>query len=472
MRKIILSIFTVVCFTVPIFAQFGSVGAVNARSMGMAKTYNSTSRGIYSLGINPSNLMYKKNSSIDFSTILPLPYLSLRTGTDFMSINDVNYFFGGVNGNARYLSSEDKQRFNNLFENGGFVFSNITTNLLSAAYKYNAEVGAFAFAIKDVAAVKLNFPQAVIDIVLTGNPVGKNYNLNDTEIQGWWLREYSLSYARDLPEINQSIFDKISAGISLKLVHGFSYVGTDKVNTSFSTLNDNRISGSADLHGNTAFSDNFGVKYDYDSVSHNSNFSIFPSPAGSGFGMDIGFSAEMNHVWHFALAVTDIGSISWSKNAAEFYSNGQILLDDVTDQAQRDSLVDKLIGTSSPVNNFSTSLPTALRMGASYLFNQKDDAIPGTLMLALDYNQGFNKMPGNSTSPRISVGAEWKPADYVPFIRTGFSFGGVLGFHWGFGLGFDAKIVEFDFATSDLQGFLFPNSAEYVSISFGSRWKF
>ncbi len=79
-------------------------------------------------------------------------------------------------------------------------------------------------------------------------------------------------------------------------------------------------------------------------------------------------------------------------------------------------------------------------------------------------------MPGNSVNPRISVGGEWKPMDWIPYIRTGFSFGGNFGFHWAFGLGFRADMLEFNIATTDLQTLIAPNSSKYISVSIGSSW--
>ena len=464
----ILSLF----LTFPVFAQFGSSGAVDARSMGMAKTYNATAAGVYAIGINPSNLTNTGDDDFQISTILPLPEVSLRTGTNFISIDDINYFFGGINGKARFLNQSDKQRLNNLFNNGGFVFSNAVTNLFSFSYNAGNNIGAFAVSINDEASGKFSFPQAIIDIALSGNLRGKTYSLNDTKVSAWWIRDYTFSYAHDFSNILSSVFNKFSAGISFKMVQGFVYAGTEHINTYFSTQTNDAISGHADFRGVSSFSPDFGVKYDFDSTKSNSNPSPFPTPAGNGFGIDLGFSAIMDNVWHFSLALTDIGSINWTKHAAQFNASGSIYLNDITNQDQIDSLNNKITGKSSKLSSFTTQLPTALRIGASYFFNKQQNPIPGTLLLAVDYNQGFNDMPGNSKKPRFSLGAEWKPMDFFPFVRTGISFGGLLGFHWGVGLGIDAGLLEFNLATSDMQAFAAPNSAKYLSVSFGSRWKF
>ena len=147
------------CLCLEVSAQYGSVGSFDSRSMGMAKTYTATSRGINSIGINPANLMYDENGHFEFSTVLPLPSASLGSGTDFLSIEDFNYYFGGVNGKARYLNDQDKERLNNLFKNGGDVFLNASTRIFSASWKINDDIGAIGISMSDFIGGYLKFPK-------------------------------------------------------------------------------------------------------------------------------------------------------------------------------------------------------------------------------------------------------------------------------------------------------------------------
>jgi len=473
MKKYITTLILIISFSVLNYAQFGTSSGVDARSMGMAKTYNATSEGVYSIGINPANLMFMKHS-VEISTVLPLPFLTLRSGTNFVSIDDINYFFGRVNGKPRYLSNSDKKRFEDLFKNGGFVLANLGMNLFSLSINTGKNIGAFAFSINDVVSARFDFPKALIEIALTGNPIGKEYNLNDAKAKAWWIRDYSFSYAKSFKNVLPNIFDNFSAGVTFKYVNGYAYVATDTVSTTFSTKADGTITGNAGFRAVTSFSKNFGVKYDFQNqtTANSSGFSPFPSPAGTGFGFDLGLAASMDHVWRFALSVTDIGNMKWTNNDAQFTASGKISINNITDTSQTNELKNKIQGKSSNLVEFTTDLPTAFRLGVSYYFDRSHNLIPGTLLLAFDYNQGFNNAPGNSKNPRISFGAEWKPGDWIPFIRTGISFGGIFGFHWGLGLGFNAGPLEFNFATSDFQAVIAPNSARYLSIAFGSRWKF
>ncbi|RPI72959.1 MAG: hypothetical protein EHM47_07085 [Ignavibacteriales bacterium] len=451
------------------FAQYGSIEVKDARSIGMGKTANAVSEGLYSIGINPSNLISGKNN-FEIATFLPLPIVTFRTGSDFISFDEFNYYFGGVNGEPRYLTEDDKKNLNSLLKDGGLLFASANVELFSFSYKPGKSVGAFAFSVYDIASLRMNIPTAIIDIALSGNPVGTTFNLDEGEIKGWWIRNYVLSYAKELPEIK--ILENFSAGISLKLIHGFSYVGTHQNSTHFTTGQGAEISGQTDITGYSSFSNNFGVSYDFDSISRESDFNLFPSPAGTGLGFDVGFSASLNDKWKFSLSVTDIGSINWSDNVAEFSSFGYIYLDDLTNREQRDSVKEIITGDSRKIESVSTSLATALRLGTAYLFGGDLKSWPGSLLIAFDYNQGFNDMPGNSLEPRFSVGTEWKPMNYFPYLRTGFSIGGERGFNWAFGLGIDAGLLELHFATTDMQSVFAPNSSKAISVSLSSRWKF
>ncbi|QQS36916.1 MAG: hypothetical protein IPM56_02885 [Ignavibacteriales bacterium] len=451
-----------------IFAQYGSTGTIDTRSIGLARTSNAISQGVYSIGINPANLSIDQKSFIDFTTILPLPAVSLNSGTNFLTLNQFNYFFGGVNGEPRILTQADKDKFNTLIEDGGLVFMNASVSILSFSINVNDEVGAFAFAIQDIAGAKLYLPSGVTDVAFNGNPVGKRFNLDDSNAKAWWIRNYSLSYSRNVVHPITSTFDRFTVGTSIKLIHGYSYIGTERFGANFTTGSSHEISGSTNILGYSAFSDDFGVKYDFDSVSRKSSFSLFPSPAGIGYGFDFGLAATKDN-WQFAFALTDLGQIVWNENTASFTTFGEVYFDDLSNDAQMDTLENRLTGESNKINEFTTSLPSALRLGVSYKFEK--DAVPGQLLLGFDFNQGFNNFPGNTKYPRFAIGAEWKPIDWVPYIRAGFSYSYEFGFNMGMGIGVDIKIVELHLATSEVQTLVTPNHSKQLSLSFGSRWK-
>jgi hypothetical protein len=462
-----------------ILAQTGSIGLRDARSTAMGNTYTANASGIYAIGVNPANLAHSENHRFEIVSVLPIPQVNFGFGNDFITVEDYNYFFGGkTNANGeitgRYLDDNDKQKFLGLFDGGNAARSSFSTSLLSFSFYHSRRVGAFAFSINDRVSMRAQVPVDMFRFALYGNEVGSVYKLDDIELNSSYLRDYSLSYARDLTKfLKPSFLESISGGISLKLIHGFFYTGVDRNNSKIETLDDKTIKISADSRYNIAASPDFGIVYDFeDDTSKSSNAGAFNSPAGTGFGFDIGFSAKVNEIWNVGLAVTDIGSVSWDNETVEYVADGEYIITDITEDNLGDTLENKLQGEGSYSNGFSTSLPTAMRLGVGFKLHEfLESDFPGEMRIALDYNQGFNNVAGNSTTPRVSIGAEYRPKKIIP-IRTGFSFGGEQGFHWAFGFGIDAGLVEFDLSTYDMNGILAGNSAKSFGVSFGSRWKF
>lgn len=452
-----------------IFAQYGSSGVTDARSLGLGKTHTATSEGVFSIGINPSNLIFSKEGSIDFSTVLPLPSAGIRSGTDFLTYDDFQYYFGGIGGDDRILTEDDKVRINRLFENGGSFYTHAGVSLLSFSFNPGYDVGTFAFSVGDFGGGRFKFPQAIKDLSYTE---GKVYDFSDASVEAWWVRSFSFSYARQLEFLSGGAFEKFGFGFSLKYYQGFGYIATEDITTYLKTNPNGTISGEANLLAYSALSDDFGIAYDFENVKRQSSLSIFPSPVGKGFGFDLGFSAKINHRWKVAASLTDIGQITWNKNTARFVSKGDIVVTDISNQAQRDSVFNKIFGFGEPIDLFVTSLATAIRFGSAFLVSDdNEEGFPGRLLLACDLNQGLNNMPGNSTNLRVSFGAEWRPWQSFPNIRTGVEFGGTEKLNWTYGMGFDFGFLEIHIATNAMQNLFFPKSSDMLSAAFSSRWK-
>lgn len=474
--KFIIKILFALLLTMEVFAQGGgSVALSDARSVALGKTYTISSRGINSIGINPANLAIETGRTVELKTIFPVPNLSYIVGNDFFSIEDYNYFFSGTtdaNGEktGKTLTDDEKQQFKDLFSNGSALYTEFNLPIFSVVVNAGEKIGSFGFSMSDKAALKVDIPTAMFDIFLDGIRKGGLYSLDDLDIQSWYIREYSLSYARKLPKLFPKYVDNINVGVSLKLVQGFAYAGIEQLNT-FITIDEtnNSVTVNSDVIANMAFSPNLGVKYDFepDSLDKESDVGPFMTPAGTGVGFDLGISADVNEQLSVGFAITDMGSITWDTEAAEYVTTTPVYtFNDITDQELVDSLRDAVVGEGKFVESFSTGLPTALRLGAMYKFNYK---FP--MMVAVDYNQGFNNLPGNSKQPRFSIGYEVHPLSWLP-VRTGFSFGGRAGFGWGFGIGFNASFLEINLATSSMNSFVAGNSAKIVGFALGSRWKF
>jgi len=477
MRKHINIIFAFLFVPSLFLAQgLGSIGNADAISSAMGNTYVTNSRGAYSVYKNPANLSFNEIGSVEIATIFPLPNFSSIAGTDFMSVSEFNYFFGGDgNGNPRELNDEDKARFVNLFEDGGQIFADLSVNYLGVVFNAGKEIGTFAFSMSDNVSELSSIPQGLVELAMYGNPPGSVYELNDMGFSANAMRDFTLSYSRDITDLLGDLLnlDMVSAGISLKYIQGLGYAETETVNMVFTTNEDHSINVTGQFLGYAASSPDFNFDYGIDSTESEDSefdFSLMPETAGTGIGVDFGLTAKMD-AFTFGFAITDIGGITWNNNVIKYESNFSIDVDDITDEGILDSLEEAIKGDGVYIDEVSSSLPTALRLGASVQVDELTEAIPGRLLIALDYNQGFNDVPRNSKNPRFSVGIEWRPWDIWP-LRTGFSVGGRDGFYWSVGSGIDSGLFEFSFALSNFDGWVRANDTNKLAATLGSRWRF
>ncbi len=458
----------------------GSVGSNDAKSLSMARSGVTITNGLFSIGGNPANIHHLTTSKkVELIIPFPLPALSISAGTNFLTIDEYNYFFGTSTINSkgekegRYLTTEDKLRLKNLFNGGGNISADINLTLFGIAIRPNDNFGTMAFSINDVISSNTAIPKGIIDLTLDGNKENSVYNFNDTKHKAWWLRKYSLSYSRNLNFFK--FLENLSVGVSFNIVHGYFYTAIDEVKTELKTGVENIITGSGQFTGYSTFSPDFGVKYNFDNTSkQKENLSPFPSPAGNGFGFDFGLNAKISRAVSFAIALSDIGNVKWTKNVAMFQSIKAIYLDDITDKNQIDSLTDALTGKESGkyISNLSTPLATSIQFGTALQIHEIFNGnFPGRMLLAFEFHQGLNEQPRNSKNPRYSMGIDWSLSK-VFSIRSGLSFGGTDKFNWGAGLGFDFGLLELNLGTSDFQYVLAPNGAKRIVVGFDSRWKF
>ncbi len=480
--KIIIILFAFFIFHSISYSQSsGTFGFSDARSAAMAYSYVSNSRGVDAIGTNPANLAIPMSKKFSLRTYLPIPQLNFYLRTP-LSIEKYNYYFGGVDdGNGktsgRYLNEDEKNELKEMLGDSDFLM-NFSLNHLSASYYHSDKVGAFGFSFVDRAGFRLKPSKSFTDLIFSGLYMNKIYSLSDLIAKAMIWREVSFSYGRKVIDIENSFVKNLFAGISFKFISGYYYISTEKNDSYFNLESDFLMKGKLDYAIKFALSPDFAKNYGKDSIVwiDDFNFSFSPASAGKGFGIDIGFSSDINDYLNVAIAITDIGSIKWKNNQAIIKANSEFTFEGYTSKEKLDSLKDKFDNVESDINSqFSSGLPTALKVGASFQLEKAPfiKSFPGSLLVVFDYNQGFNNEIGNSTIPRFSLGFEWNhPSKYVPIIRTGLSVGGIVGFTWGFGLGFNAGPLEFNFASSNLAFLLSPNSSRKINFVMDSKWRF
>ncbi len=476
MKKIIILI--LIGFSINYAQVGGALSSSNPVSAALGNTSVSNSEGVYAIQRNPANMVFS-NSAVEVATIFPIMNMSMSLGTDFITLNQYNYYFGGVEVNGqtqgRYLTAADKQNLKDLFSGGGLISANFNINYLNVVINPGREIGAFGFSVSDNISASFNFPQGVVDLAMNGNPVGSYYDFNDASLNAQHLRDYTFSYARDISDLFDSPLKSLSVGFSVKYIQGFAMAQTDEVVSSIKTNADNTIDVTGRFKAYAAVSTDLAVKYDFDSLNTSENdpvYSPFLDPVGTGMGFDFGITGE----WEFltvALAVNNIGSVTWNKNIAEYQSDFAISVKDITDKDALDSLSNLITANGSFYDGeITTSLPTVFRLGATAKMNEVVPEIPGTLNLSLDIIKGFNKVASNSDELGLAFGMEWRPVSFLP-IMTGLGFGnGRASVAWSAGTGIDLGTLEFIFAANNFGSMLQANDAKEINFTMGSRWRF
>lgn len=466
------------------FAEISYAGGerTSIAGMSMARTLVASARGMDALGANPANLaLGDDNSTVTFTLIPPF---ALSIGSDFLDYEIYNEYFtgvdtGGTERASKYLRDADKERILSIFP-AGIAETHMDIDLrLFAVTIHDNSFGSFGFAVNDKVAYNFDIPRDYARFVLTGlDSAGSSYDFRGTNVRGWWLREYNFSYARILPDLGFA--KNIVAGVSVKLLHGYGYIGTERYSATFANhlerdLNGNfigyRLVGNSDFRLLRSGIDiiTFGEE-GFDILSKGNL--LFPNPAGSGFGLDLGMSGEFFSGINLALSLFDIGSVTWTLDPKEITGISTFSMTNPTSKVQQDSLERAFKGNEQAIGKFSTSLATGLRVGGSLRLDETPwmPWLAGQFLLAFEYEQGFNNAPGNTTRPRGSLGVEYRPIGFFP-IRTGISIGGLDRFNWAMGFGFDFSVFTLDVGTENIAILITPKSFNLFSFGLGMKLK-
>jgi hypothetical protein len=444
-------------------AALGLAGEqTNVRGMGMGRTSVAVSRGLDAVGLNPANLAMEEDGRV----ILGILPVGVRFGTNMMNYGTYREYFTGVATDAgrepRYLTEADKQSILGGFPDGvGRLSGDVEVRPISLAL-HLGNLGSLALSMTDRFSVSADIPHEYAEFVLYGNPAGSAYDFSSTRMVAQWTREYALSYARTLRA--PAFLSTLAVGLGVKYVQGFGYASMAHTNTNFATGTDGILRGRVAME---ATSSGIGM---LETMGKNS-VTPFPAPAGTGWGVDLGATGEVNKFLTVGVSVTDIGSLRWNHDLERTSVDSMVTMDDPTSEGQRKAIEEAFRGTRGAGESFVTPLPTTLRVGGVVQL----DKIPavnkyliGTLTLAADVAVGFQDVPGTSTHPRVALGMEFRPVGFLP-LRTGYSFGG--GYHPNFALGFGLCLwaLEIDAAAENL-AWMFNNDAlDGASIAFGLR---
>lgn len=440
------------------------------RGNGMARTVNGPARGLAALGVNPANLGMGGHLHVE----VELLSFGFRTSSELISYGLYDRFFTGIVGpdgtrSPKYLDEDDKSALMSQFS-GETAVSRAEMEFLPAGIVlYDPELGGLAVAVTERIGASAIVPRDLMTVLLYGlEPEGGEYSLDGLDLSAWWVRELNISYGTRMPVVLGPDIT-LYGGVGIKVLAGYGMMETDHYDATIA----NEAVGGNQYRARIRFDylmQRSGVEML--DPARGGGLNLFPAPAGTGFGVDLG-AAVTGHGFEAHVSLTDIGSIRWKRNTVETVGRYDIELTDPFLGTIEDTLQAAVRGQNRHTGTFSTPLPTTLRLGLVVPANSAalPAWFPSDMAIALDYTQGVNRSMGNRTTPRVSMGVEYR-VWRVLSIRSGLALGGDDSrLRWAVGAGYDGPGFSFGIATENVPLLFSPKDFDLYSLSAGFQFR-
>ena len=390
-----------------------ALGESNARAAGMGRSYTAVARNLDAVGWNPANLGLPSDRKVSIAIFSA----GIGAGNDAFSLGDYEHY------NGKTWNEATRQEILRKVPEEGLVF-----NTAGEARALGISIGRFAFRANAFGAGRGRFPKDPVALALFGNEPDRDYIVDHAEgkAQAVWNLSVSGAYPLQVRRLKA-----LSVGVTVRYLRGIAYFEAQDLQGSLASLDTGwQLVGSARARR---------------------------AEGGDGFSVDLGVAADFDGTWTAGMALIQVGSMSWNRDAVE--NSGSVFTDSlsVTDLTDVNEFEDLFNPTDEErqIHSFGAALPTILRVGVA----RRADRV----LLAVDWEQGLNNAPGGTTRPRISAGVEYLVTGWLP-LRTGFSVGGRNKTSFSFGLGLGQKTVAFDLAFRLRKGII-PNAASGAGVA-------
>lgn len=440
-------------------------GHFSASSLSMGATGTAYLDTYHANFVNPANLMLNSESKPSLSFGI-LGGISATAGGPLMNISVYNEYF--TTGNVVNTTSALNEWFGpNAASTKRMA---VETDVIPIGVAWSGDNMSFSLALRNRSMVSASMNRGYAEVMLSGvtqerfsSPKPVNFSGSGvifSEVSAG--ASFQLLELPSLPGIGENI--KVYAGIAPKYLIPHQTTSFD-FNSTLQVTN-NKIIHDFEYTFQTVgnLTDQF---QDYYEASQSNNFdgslgdfvepnaSSFTEVKGSGFGVDLGGTIEMDlagpleQVFSFmkgpkklrvGLAVTDLGSISYSNNAGSFTNSDTFTWDGIEfedgfDEALADSISKEIYLNYQPGNKdkITQKLPTKVSLGTHLQV--------GKLAVAFDLEKGLNEVGMNSKRIAFGIGAEYKLFNIIP-LRAGYRTGGLTSSSVTFGTGIELRNFE------------------------------
>lgn len=376
----------------------GFASTSSARAVAMGGAHMGLASGVDAARFNPANLGLTDRQH----TGLELVGVGANINNNAFTLDDYNKYTGA------FLTSDDKD----------YILSRIPSEGLklqahAEAGVLSATTGPFAFTVTGVGLADVNLSKDIFELVLNGNTIADTIDVSGSYSDAVSYVSAGLSYGYALYTQGSR---QLTVGVTAKYLRGLYVEHVVEMQGLAST--------------------------EIDGFAGDGKVILQTAEGGSGYGLDLGAALKLSKDYTVGAVVHNVvGEITWSDNPTEYgyiFNFDTMNVDNMDDDFVTSDDYDK------EISNFSTSLPRVLTAGIA--------KTSGTVLWAVDWEQGLETKQGVSTEPRLSLGAEWSPIGVMP-LRAGYAFGGDRNAGFSFGSGFHAAMVQLDFAVVTGNGF-------------------
>jgi len=372
--------------TGPVLAEQSS-----ARSVAMGEAFVGLANGVDAARYNPANLGLDgyRRTEIEFFGV------GADINNNSFSLEDYNNYTGA------FLTSADKADILSKVPDRGLVLSaDVQATAASVAF------GSLVFSTSAVGQAGINLNRDILELVLNGNTYGETISVTGSYSDAVGYVASGLSYGLPLYTAGTR---QLSVGVTAKYIRGLGVeqiVELEGMATTFAT----GLQGDGRMIARTA-------------------------TGGSGYAMDIGAALKLNDSYTAGIRVKNfMSNINWSQNTEEHSYN--FSFDTVTVDNMNDDFIVSESDTRD-IESFSTNLASVMTVGFA--------KTSGSLLWAVDWEQGFRLAAGSSKKPRVAVGLEWNGLPVIP-LRAGYAVGGDRPSNLSIGTGMGVGPVYLDFA--------------------------
>ena len=372
----------------------GPVHAVvqsSARSVAMGGAYTALARGTDAGKFNPANLGLTDYREFGVEVV----GLGVNISNNSFTLSDYNKYTGAI------LTDEDKAYILDQIPMEGLrLNADARAGALSVAY------GPYAFNITGVAVADVNMSKDIFELVFNGNIFADTISVDGSYSDMYSYAAAGFSYGMPVYESGTR---QLAVGATFKYIRGIAVEEVVELEGLAATYAAG-FAGEGRVIARTA-------------------------TGGRGYALDIGAVLQINDNYTVGARLENLlGSISWNSETEEhgyIFSFDTMTVDNMSDDYVVSDDYTRNIGS------FSTRLPATLTVGFA--------RTTGSLIWAVDWQQGLGRKPGISTTPLISAGIEYSLLSFLP-LRTGFTTGGDRNTTLSFGTGFKSNPIYLDLA--------------------------